>query len=56
MNKTFVIFMNTVLRLAMIVGAIFMALNEIKGYGWLIAGAILCGLSIKTSNGDDIRE
>jgi hypothetical protein len=34
----------------MVVGAVIMGINNINGYGWLIAGAILCGLSFETEN------
>lgn len=47
-NKIYIA--NTILRIIFIIGAVVMAIKGISGWGWLIFGAIVCGISF--SNND----
>lgn len=53
MNKTALYIVNIIMRLGFVAGAIIMALNDIKGYGWLIFGAIITGMNFTTTTKSD---
>lgn len=52
----FIMLLNFLLRTVMIAGAIFMAINNIKGYGWLIFGALICKFNVEINYNEEDEE